>query len=220
MPTINANRTGRIVGVSNSSFSTARSSDSGTATDGPTGEQTVQFFVGRGAHRFTRVFIHFDTSSITGTVTAAHIDVQGASSIQADPNDTILIKSTAFGGDGGTAISTSDMFSSLDYSTAYSTELTNWSTSNNEYTLTSDALSDIQNNNDFTVAVIMHDSDFQNTDTNATEDIKIDFDTTITLDYTLAATGYGHKVNSVASGSIGKVNTVATANIGKVNTID
>jgi len=220
MPTINANRTGHIVGVTNSNFSTARTSDSGTATDGPTGELSVQFFVGRGAHRFTRAFIHFDTSSITGTVTAAHIDIQGGSATQPDPNDTILVKSTAFGGDGGTAISTSDMFSSLDYSTAYSTELTTWSTSNNEYTLTSAALSDIQNNNDFTVAVIMHDSDFQNTDTNATEDISIDFDTTITLDYTLAPTGYTHKVSGVASANVGKVNTVATANIGKVNTVD
>lgn len=220
MPTINANRVGRIVGITNSSFSTARTSDSGTATDGPTGSLSVQFFVGRGAHRFTRAFIHFDTSGITGTVTAAHIDIQGGSTIQGDPNDTILIKSTAFGGDGGTAISTSDMFSSLDYSTAYSTELTTWSTSNNEYTLTSAALSDIQNNNDFTVAVIMHDSDFQNTDTNATEDIQIDFNTTITLDYTLAPSGYSHKVSGVASGSIAKVNTVATASIGKINTVD
>lgn len=221
MPTINANRTGHIVGVSNSSFSTARSSDSGTVTDGVTGDASPQFFVGRGAHRFARAFIHFDTSSITGTVTAAHIDIQGGTTIQPDPNDTILIKSTAFGGDGGTALATSDMYSSLDYSTAYSTELTTWSNGGaNEYTLTAAALSDIQNNNDFTVAVIMHDSDYADTDTNATEDVQIDFDTTIVLDYTLAPTGYGHKVSSVASGSIGKINTVATASIGKVNTVD
>ena len=220
MPTINANRTGHIVGVTNSNFSTARTSDSGTATDGPTGELSVQFFVGRGAHRFTRAFIHFDTSSITGTVTAAHIDIQGGSATQPDPNDTILVKSTAFGGDGGTAISTSDMFSSLDYSTAYSTELTTWSTSNNEYTLTAAALSDIQNNDDFIVAVIMHDSDYANTDTNQTEDIVIDFSTTITLDYTLAPTGYGHDVIGVPSANISKISTVATASIGKVNTVD
>lgn len=221
MPTINANRTGYIVGVTNSSFSTARSSDSGTVTDGPTGDKSPQFFVGRGAHRFARAFIHFDTSAITGTVTAAHIDIQGASATQADPNDTILIKSTAFGGDGGTALATSDMFSSLDYNTAYSTELTTWSTSNNEYTLTSAALSDIQNNNDFTVAVIMHDSDFQNTDTNATEDVSIDFNTTITLDYTLGASGPANvaTVSGVAKASIATINTVAIANISSINTV-
>ena len=220
MPTINAGRTGYIVGPTNSDFSTARSSAGSTATDNPSSEKSPQFFVGRGAHRFARAFIYFDTSSITGTVTAAHIDIQGGSSTQADPNDTILIKSTAFGGDGGTAIANSDMFSSLDYSTAYSTELTTWSTSNNEYTLTASALSDIQNNNDFIVAVIMHDSDYANTDTNATEDVSIDFSTTITLDYTLAPTGYGHDVIGVSSANISKISTVATASVGKVNTVD
>ena len=219
MPTINVNRQGRIVGVSNSNFSTARTSDSGTATDGVSGNANVQFFDGRGANRFTRVFLHFDTSGITSTLSAAHIDVAGGGS-SPDPNDTIMIKSTAFGGDGGTAIATSDMFSSLDYSTAYSSELTTWSTSgNNEYTLTSDALADIKNNNDFTIAIINHDADYANTDTGATDDVVIDFNTTITLDYTVVS-GYTHDVSGVAAASIGKVNTVATASIGKINSVD
>tara|TARA_R110002020_G_scaffold65453_3_gene172950 strand:- start:2486 stop:3145 length:660 start_codon:yes stop_codon:yes gene_type:complete len=219
MPTINVNRQGRIVGVSNSNFSTARTSDSGTATDGVSGNANVQFFDGRGANRFTRVFLHFDTSGITSTLSAAHIDVAGGGS-SPDPNDTIMIKSTAFGGDGGTAVATSDMFSSLDYSTAYSSELTTWSTSgNNEYTLTSDALADIKNNDHFTLAIINHDADYANTDTGATDDVTIDFNTTITLDYT-AVSGYTHDVNSVAAASIGKVNTVATASIGKINSVD
>ena len=219
MPTINVNRQGRIVGVSNSNFSTARTSDSGTATDGVSGNANVQFFDGRGANRFTRVFLHFDTSGITSTLSAAHIDVAGGGS-SPDPNDTIMIKSTAFGGDGGTAIATSDMFSSLDYSTAYSSELTTWSTSgNNEYTLTSDALADIKNNDHFTLAIINHDADYANTDTGATDDVVIDFNTTITLDYTVVS-GYTHDVSGVAAASIGKVNTVATASIGKINSVD
>ena len=219
MPTINVNRQGRIGGVSNSNFSTARTSDSGTATDGVSGNANVQFFDGRGANRFTRVFLHFDTSGITSTLSAAHIDVAGGGT-SPDPNDTIMIKSTAFGGDGGTAVATSDMFSSLDYSTRYSSELTTWSTSgNNEYTLTSDALADIKNNDHFTLAIINHDADYANTDTGATDDVTIDFNTTITLDYT-AVSGYTHDVNSVAAASIGKVNTVATASIGKINSVD
>ena len=113
------------------------------------------------------------------------------------------------------------MFSSLDYSTAYSTELTGWNqAANNEFTLTSAALSDIQNNDDFIVAVIMHDPDYANTDTNQTEDIVIDFSTTITLDYTLAPVGYQQKVSGVAASNIKRVNTVLTANIEKVNTVD
>ena len=41
----------------------------------------------------------------------------------------------------------------------------------------------------------------------------------ITVDYT-AASGYGHKVGTVAAASIAKVNTLATASIGKINTVD
>jgi len=138
----------------------------------------------------------------------------------ADPNDTIMIKSTAFGGDGGTALATSDHFSSLDYSTAYSDELTTWSTGNNEYTLTAAALADIKNNDHFTLAIIDNDNDYANSDTTATADVTIDFDVTITLDYTESAAGYTHDVNGVAAASVNKVNTVATANIGKIITVD
>ena len=41
----------------------------------------------------------------------------------------------------------------------------------------------------------------------------------ITVDYT-AASGYSHKVGTVAAASIAKVNTLATASIGKINTVD
>ena len=45
------------------------------------------------------------------------------------------------------------------------------------------------------------------------------FEVFITVDYT-AASGYGHKVGTVAAASISKVNTIATASIGKINTVD
>lgn len=220
MPLLNVNRQGHIQGVTNASFNTARTSNSGTVTDGVTGDKNVQFFVGRGAFRFSRVFLHFDTSGITGTVTAAHINVRGGNS-SPDPNDTIIIKSTAFGGDGGTALATSDMFSSLDYSTPYSNELTGWNGSaNNEYTLVSAALTDIKNNDNFTVAIINHDADFSNTNTGGTDDISIDFDTTITLDYALAASSNITSLNTIARASITSFNTIALASIDEINTID
>ena len=131
-----------------------------------------------------------------------------------------MIKSTAFGGDGGTALATSDHFSSLDYSTAYSSELTTWSTGNNEYTLTAAALADIKNNDHFTLAIIDHDNDYVNSANTAVSNISIDFDVTITLDYTESASGYTHDVNGVAAASIGKVSSVATASIGKINSVD
>ena len=218
MPTINVNRQGLGTGSNSGSFATARSNAASSVSDGITGEGDVQYFNTARTIRFKRVFLHFDTSGITGTLSAAHIDINGGSVSDADPNDTIMIKSTAFGGDGGTALATSDHYSSLDYSTAYSTELTTWSTGNNEYTLTAAALADIKNNDHFTLAIVDNDNDFANSDTTATADITIDFDVTITLDYTLS--GYTHDVNSVAAANIGKINTVATASVGKMNTVD
>lgn len=219
MPTINVNRQGLGTGTASGNFATARSNAASSVSDGISGEADVQYYNTARTKRFKRVFLHFDTSGITGTVSAAHIDINGGSSSDADPNDTIMIKSTAFGGDGGTALATSDHFSSLDYSTVYSSELTTWSTGNNEYTLTAAALADIKANDHFTLAIIDNDNDFANSDTTSTADITIDFDVTITLDYTLVS-GYTHDVNSVAAASIGKVNTVATASIGKINSVD
>ena len=220
MATINVNRQGIGQGIANGNFNTARTNAASAVTDGITGEADVQYFSSGRTKRFKRVFLHFDTSGITGTVTAAHIDINGGGGVDGDPNDTLIIKSTAFGGDGGTALATSDHFSSLDYGTAYSNELTTWSTGNNEYTLTAAALADIKNNDHFTVAIIDNDNDYANSATTGISDITIDFDVTITLDYTESAAGYTHDVNSVAAASIGKVNSVATANIGKINSVD
>ena len=216
MATINVNRTGHIQGVSDGTFSTARTSNSGTVTDGVSGNKYVQFFDGRGANRFSRVFLHFDTSSITDTLSAAHIDVDGGL-VSSDPNDTIIIKSTAFGGDGGTALATSDMYASLDYGTAYSTELTTWSTSNNEYALTAAALADIKNNDHFTIAIIDHDSDYANTDTGSTSDVSINFNVTITLDYTVAGGVTVGKANGLAVANVRAVNGTLVGSIDKIN---
>ncbi len=220
MATINVNRQGYGVGISNGTFATARSNAAAAAGDNSAGTGIIQYFTGR-TKRFSRVFLHFDTSGITDTLSAAHINIASIATVNSDPNDTIMIKSTAFGADGGTALATSDHYSSLIYNVAYSDELTTWSGSsgNNEFTLTAAALADIKNNDHFTLAIIDHDNDYANSDTTATADVSMDFDVTITLDYTVAASGYTHDVNSVAAASINKVNSVATASIGRINNI-
>ena len=225
MPTINVSRQADATGVVNSNFNTARTSNAASFTDGTTDNNFfVQYFSssgrGGGTKRFKRAFLHFDTSGITGTLSAAHIDINGGTSASPDPNDTILLKSTAFNGDGATAFHPSEFYSSIDYSTAYSNELTSWSTGNNEYTLTAAALADIKNNDDFILAIVENDSDASGSDQgDGAYDISIDFGVTITLDYTLAATGYSNTVNGVAAANIGKINGVATASISKVNGI-
>ena len=220
MPTINVNRQGSAIGPVSSNFNTARTSNAASVTDGASGTFTVQYFSssgrGAGTKRFKRMFLHFDTSGITDTLSAAHIDIDGGGS-SPDPNDSIMVKSTAFGGDGGTALATTDFFSSIDYNTPYSSELTTWSTSNNEYTLNSDALADIKNNDNFTLAIVENDSDFANSDQgDGAYDISVNLSVTITLDYTVGSTGYGNDINGVSSANISKVIGVATADIDKI----
>ena len=218
MPTINVNRTGHGIGTANSNFSTARTGNASSVTDGLSDIKNVQFISSRGSHRFNRLFLHFDTSGITQTLSEAHIDIDGGSS-SPDPNDVIMIKSTAFGGDGGTALATTDMFSSLDYDTAYSDELTSHSLNNNEFTLTSDALADIKDNDNFTLAIIDHDADYANTDTAATSDMSFNFGVTITLDYTVSSSGPANLTNyqGIAKASITSINGITIANITTLN---
>mgnify|MGYP001158448863 FL=1 len=225
MPTLNANRVGEGDGVGSSSFSTARTGNAGSVADNPSGNDqfAIQHFFsagrGGGTHKFRRIFIHFDTSSISVVPSGATLNIRGHSA--GNDADVILLKSTAMSGDGSTALAASEFFSSIDYSTPYSAEVTTWNLSaNNAITLNSTALSDISSNDNFTVAVVEYDSDAQNTATSDSVSAGVDYSTTIFIDFTPGASGYGHKVSGVASGSIAKVNTVATANIGKVNTVD
>ena len=215
MPTINANRTGSAIGVGSGTFSTARESNADTVVDNPSTSDSnaIQHFFssgrGGGTHKIRRVFIHFDTSGISVAPQDATINILGNANTDAD---VIVVKSTAMSGDGSTALAASEFFSSIDYSTAYSSEVSSWSTSANNITLNSTALTDIGNNDNFTVAIIEHDSDFQNTaNTSGTVAAGVAFGSTITLTYTAVASGYTHKVSGVASANVKKVNTVATA---------
>ena len=106
-------------------------------------------------YAINRSFMYFDTSGITGTVSAAAIKVYGYS---ANDGSVIAVKSTAFGGDGGTALATADLDAITGYSagsslagnaTIYGPQIltSSWSTSGyNDFTGTSDLRADMQNN--------------------------------------------------------------------------
>lgn len=224
MPSISANRVGSAIGAGSSSFTTARTSSADTVTDNPSGSDpnAIQHFFssgrGGGTHKIRRVFVHFDVSSISTTPQDAVIKINVATNTSAD---IIVVRSNAMGADGSTALAASEFFSSISYSVPFSSEVTSLVNGNNSIALNAAALSQLGSNDNFTVALIEHDSDFQNTaNTSGTVAAGINFGTAIALSYTEGSSGYGHKVNGVASASIGKVNTVATASIGKVNTVD
>ena len=189
-----------------------------------------------------RSFFYFDTSGITSTVSSATFNLVRTG--LTPTGDAILVKSNAFGGDGLTALSTSDhdAFPGFSAGNTMSGNVTNYSslftmadvwTSGTSYssagiTLNSDALSDMVSNDYLIFALVNHDYDYSNVDPAgstvgslypfyATDFSGTDRDPKI--DYTLA-TGYTHDVSGLAAASISKVNTVATANIGKINSVD
>ena len=157
-----------------------------------------------------RAFFYFDTSAITGTVSGGTLSIYGGANSGSNP---IVVKSDAFGGDGGTALNGADFDAMPGFSagnsmagnvTTYSTgAITSWSTSGyNEFTLTAQAMADIQNNDFFIVAVVDYDYDYLNVqpssigasggffadNSGTSKDPKIDF---------TEATGYGHLVLSL-----------------------
>tara|TARA_R100001079_G_scaffold87890_1_gene50563 strand:- start:40 stop:732 length:693 start_codon:yes stop_codon:yes gene_type:complete len=180
---------------------------------------------GRFGATFTivRSFFEFDTSGISSTPTDATLKIYGRSTFGTTGN-VIVVK----GSQDGT-LSTND-FDALDFSTAYSAQVTSWSSSGyNNITLNSTALGDIASESTFKVALINYDFDYSDSapslGTVRRNGVRYNEDTTAGSDPILsvteaAAAGYGHKVFGVAAGSIGKINGVATANVGKVNTVD
>jgi len=219
MATIDASKAGYVVGQASTTFATSRQNGS-SVVSAPTNDQINPIMYkgtsGRGSltHAMRRTFLYFDTSGLTGTISNASLNIEGVTNHTAN---VIVLKSTAFGGDGGTALATSDFFSTIDYSTAYSSEY-DWVLGTNDIDLNSGANTDIQNDNAFICAIVESSGDYSNTAaTSATSKLAgIAFGTTITLTYTEASSGYANDVIGVATANIGEVLGVATANIGKV----
>jgi hypothetical protein len=220
MPTINLNKGGRIIGTVDSSQAAARDEASGTSTAQGTAQiSAVQYFknTGRGAgtFRYIRSFLQFDSSSITSAVGTAVLNIESEGT--SDTADVIVCASDAFGGASDDLIN--DDFNNVDFTTAYSSQVSTWNDNgaNNAITLNAAARTAIQNNNSFICAVVDHDSDFQDTDSlsgSGNTTVGIDFSGTITLVVTLA--GYGNDVNLVASANIGEVNGVASGDISEI----
>ena len=226
MPTLTPSRVGNAIGF-NSNFTTARQT-SNVVSDGTfsnTAAISYQFSAGRGGgtHRFQRSYIHFDVSSVTGTVSSITLNIRGNTNTN---SDVIVLKSTAFGGDGGTALSSADYFTNTDYSTAYSAEVTSWSTGTNIITLNSTAESDIQNNDDFIIALVNHNNDFSNTaaTSNTTQASGLNLSTLslarLIFTETPVVSSDITSLNTIARASITSFNTIALANIDEINTIN
>ena len=229
MPEITANTSdGDIFSAITVGWSNTRNASTGTlgGSSDISGDSAVSVygFAGRGATQFRihRSFFFFDTSGVTGTVSAATLKILFGGTRLNDAN-AIAVKSTAFGGDGSSAL-VADDFNNLDFSTAYTGEIDTSNISTvTDITLNATALTDMQNNDELIIAIINYDYDYSNVEPGAgNNQVSLTFADNSTstkrprIDYTLS-TGYSHDIMGLAAASIGKVNTVATANVGKVS---
>jgi len=222
MGTLASNRKGFIVAASSSSYSDALNATTGTAGDSQTGSTTaIQYFKntgrGGGTFRFIRTFIHFDTSGISGG-SNFELQLTSAGANGGNNSNTRAIKHTAGTSNGG-ELANAD-FNNIDRSTVYSSD-TSFSTSGTvTFSLNAAAATQIINNNDFNVALLLaHDAGEEEEDLlEESGDVSnsIAFGSAINLVYTDPTSGYGNAVAGLAAGSIGKVIEVATANISKV----
>ena len=201
----------------------------------------VQVFGARGGgaktYRFRRVFFAFDTSSISGTVSAATLKLDcSRGSIFGGNATTDIIIVKANKPDTSTNLATGDFDDIPGYVddatmsgnvTDYSAEVSSFSNAGTytEITLNAAARADIQNNSTFTIGIIDHDNDYTRTLTTSFLSILTRIEGPSTSNppqivVTEAATGYTHNVLGVAAANIAKVNGVATANIDKINGVD
>ena len=227
MATLNASKWGLITSNNQSTHAAARGATTGTATVNPTNFVTstaIEYakLAGRGrgsfAYRVKRAFFYFDTSGITGTVSAASLNVVGVSNAN---TSVIVVPSDAFSGDGSTDLASTDI-DNVTFDTSYGAEFTGWATSGTiSMTLRSQARSDIQNNNAFICAVIQHDNDFSDSEPGSAVTLNngINYFTTPFLDFTVATSSNITSLNTIARSNITSFNTIALANIDEINTV-
>ena len=194
MPQIKAGKAGAIKGTASSNFATARSSN-GTNVYGTSGGSVgiaFRYFFnsgrGGGTHSIYRTYLYFNTTGIAAS--AANILINGATNNAAS---FVIAKSTAFGGDGGSALDVAD----FNNNNAFIVVFMN---SSNDF-LNSAATSNTALNNGVNFGLVS--SGFL----------------TIKLDYTAAATSNITSVNTIARSNITSFNTIALADIDKINGI-
>ena len=200
----------------------------------------VPRFGSRGAsntYKVIRSFMRFDTSGISGTVSNVSIKVRGYA---VNTGSVIAVKASGAFSNNLTDLSYLD-FDAIDgyttgsslagNATVYGPQIltSNWSTTGyNTMTGSSDLITDMQSNSGVDICFMDYTYDYLNSTPSANGTVNCGAyyaDANLVsrdpyIEYTVTASGYSHKVITVAAASISKVNTVATANIGKIITVD
>lgn len=170
----------------------------------------------------SRTFLFFDVSSITGsnTITNAELRVLGYST---STGDVIPVLSSAWGNGTTSTLANAD-YDNVTQATTYSSAITSWNTSSyNTFTLNASAISAMNSNGYFNVALINDtydqgavnpSSEFQN----GIEFLDGTSDIQLYITYS-GSSGYPNNVSGVAPADIASFNNVNTASISNVNGI-
>ena len=233
--TINATYQGRV-GISFTAatvnwLSQVRNAATGTSASTYTTNTTITnaFLVAYDTNRTNktgqcaRVPLFFDVSSITAsnTITAATLKVWNPSAGSATYN--IIVKGSAWGGNGSTTTLSTANYNDLDFSTAYSSKALSWAGSGayNDFTMNATAISNMNTNGYLNCFLIEGDFDYDGQNPvlddgpyggtveylDATNKIKIEL--------TYSPSGYGNNPIGVASASVGDILGVATGSVSK-----
>ena len=209
-----------------------RNASTGTFASTYTSNTTVSnaFQVAYDSGRFgrvgqcARVPLFFDVSSITAsnTITAATLKVWNPST--GATTDSIIVKGSAWGGNGSTTTLSTANYNDLDFSTAYSAKDLAWNGGGayNDFSLNGTAISNMNTNGYLNCFLIEGDFDYDGQNPvlddgpyGGTVEY-LDATNKIKLELTHSPSGYGNNVIGVAAASIDNVIGVGTADIGTV----
>jgi hypothetical protein len=178
MSTIYAHTNDGYVSRSGSGWASTRDGASGDAYNSTSNFYTVGVranqVVGRGGattYNVTRSFFSFDTSDIKSTVRTATLKIYGTGNSTADivavkgASTTAIITTADFDGIDNWQVGSADGSGAGDNEsnvTAYSSEISTWSTSGyNDITLNSAAKHDMKNNDNLYICLMEYDHDLK-----------------------------------------------------------
>lgn len=233
MAKIDAGKYGYAYSAFESSFTTARETGS-TVSNQPISSNTLvaQYFrdSGKGGtnYRINRFFCAFDTSSYSSGYDISNLTFNFRRTTSTTCSPTIctpvfiIVKSTAQGS-ADTNLAVSDFYSSVDFSTAYSSS-TNLTSSNADtsISLNATAITDFGTGL-LKIVLIQYDNDYSDTGGSSDKTTKAyaNFTTSGTgfvpfIEFDAVESGYSNDVIGVSSSNIEDVLDVATGNIEKV----
>ena len=212
-------------------LTTTRDAASGTSTTTVTSNTNLtgmraQYELAKGVYSSTcvRTFLFFDLSSINGTITAATLKVLAGSPGISD--DVHVVPSTAWGSDGTTTTLSTGDYDAVEFNgtsgSSYGSILSWTASSYNDFTLTSDAISDMNTDGYLNCALLNEDNDYKGVTLSLGTDIShviefLDPTNPIKVEITYTPDGWNEIVNGVANASIANVIGVSESSIANIN---